>query len=349
MEMEQTEKREEIPYSEILVTLGDILDPRIRGEIATGRRQIAARTYEDEPLPSKELEMEAQRYDLEIMEEIEREISEKQGVVLTMFTCMNGNAADIQNKGSEIIPKTFDKNQVFIQRFALLRKIFREAEKQDIRVTLNVIIGDIDFLTDYYPTIERSEVDINLEQYFSNAQMYRDDLTENLRKVFYENGISADIFNFGDQDVTTLSLDEAVPTKSSINVMSLLLNTANWGTEEIGEGEIDERDILEEAFYTSRRCNSERFDPNVFAGLPIDAYEQIARIKACGYRKQGEIVKRIGGKILLMDELPPALKTRFLAKNPSDLLFIFPWIREEDAWKNQNLVEMEKVNRVKRL
>lgn len=348
MEMEQTDKKEEMSYSEILVTLGDILDPRIRGEIATGRRQIEAKTYEDEPLPSEELELEAEKYDLEIMAEIEREIEEKGCVTLSMFTCMNGNATDMQNKGAEIIPKTFDKNQVFIQRFALLRKIFREAENQDIRVTLNIIIGDIDFVTDYYPTIEKSPIDIDLEQYFSNAQMYRDDLTDNIRKTFYENAINVDIFSFGDLDVTNLSLDKAVPMKSSINVMSLLLNTTNWDIEEIQNGEIDERDIAEEAFYTSRRCNSGRLDPNVFARLPEEVYRQIARIKACGYRKQGEIVRKIGGKIILMDELPPALKTRYLSKN-KDLLFLFPWIREGDAWKNQNQVQMERVNKVKRL
>ncbi|MHC1717002.1 MAG: hypothetical protein AB9915_03935 [Candidatus Dojkabacteria bacterium] len=352
--MEQTDTNEEMPYSEILVTLGDVLDPNIRGEIAMGKRQITGKTYEDQPIPSQDLSKIAENYREQIIDQIEQELREEGQFTLTMFTCPNGNATDMKNKFAEIIPQSFDSNQIFFQRLPLVKKLFKEANNQNLCVTLNLILGDDDFLSYYYPAIKDkiSQSDLNFDQYLENVVSYRDSLVGEIRKIFIKENIKADIFDYEKLSVTDTgrTYDKYSTNRSAVNVISLSLNTATgWNTQEIdGEKEVVEGgDVSEEAFYTSRRCNSPRFDPNVFANLSQEAYEKMARIKMNSYRRQGEMVRKIGGRIVLMDELPPALKTRFLNNDNSNLLFLYPWIREGDAWRTRDVVKLEKINRLK--
>ncbi|MCD4811876.1 hypothetical protein K8R14_04780 [bacterium] len=344
----ETEKQEiNMYYSDILVTLGNILDPNIRGEIYLGKRSINSQTYEDKPLPQDDLSKEGYEYNKIIEEQIEKEINKGQ-LTLTMFTCPNGDATDVKNDFPRIIPTKFNQDQVFVQRLPLLLNLIKTAERQEIPINLNVIIGDTDFLTYYYPMIESNNIDVDFERYIKRVTTYRDSLVCKLRDTFSKNGIWVDICSYGDQDITNLGLRETKIQKSTINVISLMLNTLNWGTDEIDSRFIDQKDIKEEAFYTSRRCNnSRRFDKTIFADKEDSVYVQMARIKAKEYREQGKIVKDLGGKIILMDELPPALKTRFLT-NKGDLLFIFPWIRNEDVWRTRNSNELEIVNEMKR-
>jgi hypothetical protein len=344
--MEYNEKEVSTSYSYILPTLGKILDPNIRGEIYLGKRYINSETYEEEPIPQVNLSENAYLYDQLIKEQVEKEINEGK-LTLTMFTCPNGNATDIRNNFASIIPPKFNQDQILVQRIPLLMNLIREANRQEIPINLNMIIGDTDFLTYYYPVIEINNLEADLEKYIQNVTTYRDSLVCILRETFTRNGISVDICDYGDQNVANLGLDETNIQKSSINVISLMLNTSTWETEQIDPTRIDFKDIEEESFYTSRRCNSKRFDSTIFAENDITVYEQMARIKVNEYRKQGRMVSELGGKIILMDELPPALKTRFFT-NQSDLLFIFPWIRNEDAWRTQDLNELEVVNKVKK-
>jgi hypothetical protein len=344
IETEQT--KEELPYSDALVTLGDVLDPNIRGEIYMGKRSIDSTTYEEQTIPNCDLSDKGYEYSEIIREQIEREIKENR-LTLTMFTCPNGDATDIENRFSEIIPTEFDKNQIFFQRISLLKKLFSLANSQEIPLTLNVVIGDTDFLTYYYPLIESSTKEIDLEEYIKNTVKFRDSITATLKKFFGQGGINADVYSYKDQDITDLKLANLRQPRSTINVISLLLNSTNWGTEEIDSSSIDPRDIQEETFYTSRRCNSSRFDKAIFANREESVYKQMAKIKANEYRKQGDIVKNLGGRIVLMDELPPSLKTRFLT-NKKDLLFLFPWIRSNDDWRNQNKEELEYIRDLKK-
>jgi len=352
--MEQTDTKEDMKYSEILVTLGDILDPNIRGEIATGRRQITGKTYEEQPIPSEDLSEVAEGYRQLIVGQVEQEFTENGRLTLTMFTCPNGNATDIKNSFPEIIPKNFDSNQILFQRLPLIKKLFKEADKQDLPITLNLIIGDDDFLSYYYPAIKykisSSELDFN--QYYENVAAYRDSLVGELRNSFLKENIEAGVMNCQSSSVTNSIgiFEKNYPNRSVVNVISLSLNVASaWDTREIDFSKefVEMGDIAEEAFYTERRCNSPRFDPNIFANLAKGEYERMARIKMNSYRRQGEMVRGIGGRIVLMDELPPALKTRFLNNRNSNLLFLFPWIRERDAWRTKDVAKLAEINRLK--
>ncbi len=344
IEMEKTDTKEELPYSKIIVTLVNILDERIRGEIATGKRQISGNTYEETPIPSSDLSETAQEYELDIEEQINYELSEKGFLTLTMFSCPNGNATDMYNNFQGIIPQEFNQEQVFMQRIPLIKKILKQAENVGEKIVLNILIGDSDFLTYYYPQIERNIEDPNISEYFSNTSSYRDSLAKALRAELVGGRIDADVYTYKDKDITTMSLEQITPSKSLINVISLTLNTTNWGTERIEE--TDEKDIEEESYYTSRRCNSTRFDPSVFANQNVEIYREMSKIKINEYKKQGELVQEIGGRIVLMDELPPALKSRFFNTN-SNLLFLFPWIRDNDIWKTKNETTLRKIGFVK--
>lgn len=344
--MNEYEKEISTDYSVILPTLGKALDPNIRGEIYLGRRSISSRSYEEEPIPQVNLLKYGYEYDQLIRKQVEEEIC-KGKLTLTMFTCPNGDATDIRNNFAAIIPPKFNQNQVLVQRIPLLMNLIREANKQKIPINLNMILGDTDFLTYYYPVIERNNVVLDLDKYIQNVTTYKDSLASMLKETFTKNGVAVDICSYGDQDIANSGLEQTVLVKSTINVISLMLNTSIWGTEKIDYTSIEVADIDEEAYYTSRRCNSQRFDSTIFAGNDSTVYKQMAEIKAKEYRKQGKLVRKLGGKIILMDELPPALKTRFLT-NEGYLLFVFPWIRNEDNWRNRDSNELEIVNKVKK-
>jgi len=346
IKLDKYEKEIRPGYADILSTLGKILDPNIRGEISLGKRSIQLNTYEDQPIPDSDLTKKGEEYDQLIQHQVERELRSGK-LTLTMFTCPNGNATDIRNDSASVIPPKFNLDQILVQRFPLLFTLIKKADIQKIPLNLILIIGDTDFLADYDPLIKSNNTAIDLEGYIQNVTAYRDSLINTFRERLFKKGLYIDVYGYKDQDISNLYLEQTSIQRPTVSVISLMLNTSIWGTDTINPLDIDQRDIIEEAFYTSRRCNSPRFDPTIFAGRTPAVYQQIAEIKANEYRKQGEMVKKLGGKIILMDELPPALKTRFLT-NKKDLLFIFPWIRDEDRWRNQDPKELKIVTEVKK-
>ncbi len=167
----------------------------------------------------------------------------------------------------------------------------------------------------------------------NNAYLYRDSLAQYCRNAFQ--GIPVN--TYGNEVLDYISPELPKDINKQINIFSLLLNTNNWGTENIDLDKIDIRDIQEEVQERIRRGNSKRLDPNIFSDLENNDYERMAKIKASEYRKQGQIISQMDTDILLIDELPPQLKSRFyFGENDKNVPYLaFPWIRKEDPWRRK--------------
>lgn len=194
----------------------------------------------------------------------------------------------------------------------------------------------MDFLTDYNPVITKYYGQMNMDAVFQRMSLYRDSLALKLKTLSLKYNKLFDIYSFSDRVVTPLEIKE-ISLGDQINLISLGLNTDAWGVDS-DENLICFEDIQEEVFYTKRRFNRiNQFDPTVFSNATDEDCVNVAKINASNYGKQGKFARELG-KLVLMDELPPALKSRKLMSGAPDLITIFPWIREEDRWRNPNTI-----------
>jgi hypothetical protein len=206
----------------------------------------------------------------------------------------------------------------------------REFRQMKVPLSVNLIIGDNDFLTYYLPFMDGLEIDFDLEGYVANARKYKKSVCDELRRLSVRNSNLFTVLDFDENLITSDNFSPAT-NGNSVNVISLALNADCFTSDD--QGDFCVGDINEETFRTKRRRNNPgRYDP-IFAGKDQVVYEKASRIKFNNYALQGEFVRTFS-RILLVDELPPSLKARMYGQKVSDFVYLFPWIRREDKWRN---------------
>ncbi len=123
------------------------------GEIASRQRCINASSYDAQPLvqDSEDLRILGKNYEESNILKIYESVTQKGFLSVGLFMCPNGDATDMANNFRSVVPKEVDKNQVFIQRVPFLKELFSKLTELSIPMQLNILIGDNDFMTYYYP------------------------------------------------------------------------------------------------------------------------------------------------------------------------------------------------------
>jgi hypothetical protein len=328
----------------LLKKFNSVVSPQVLIEVAAEKRLINADTYEEQPLA--EMDYAQQRalleaYEKKLEERLARQVQLYGEQTLTMFTCPNGSATQMLEAPESCLPESFDQNQILYQRLQKIFELFAFAKEKGEKLSLVLLVGDVDFATYYQPALEYKGIKLDEKAYTERAARYRDSIADFL--ALNSNGLF-EVVTYGSAVVPIQSITERkFLASNTLKVVSLALNTNMISEREYGPGSAyDPRDINEEEFYTSRRfANPNRFDPRVFSDLPDDILRKVSKEKFHDYAMQGQLLDYLGG-VVLMDEFPPALKARMFGRG---LSFIFPWIRKEDAYRNPDYNDLKGVKR----
>ena len=340
-EMKPTEVYEKAERAaQLLLATNMCVRPEVAYEVDSGIRLLTpGQQYAEIPfadIAAEELDAFQSRFDRRLTQNVAEQIREYGDVSVSMFTCLNGDATQIRTKPEAYIPREFDEDQVFFQRMRILFWLLGSFRDIGVPLNISLLLGDSDLLVYYMPILESNDIDVDLQKFTGNIESFRESLALFLRYNAGKLGDLADVWTYGN-DPISLSETRGL-SRNGISIVSLVLNTSMWEYPDVGNLDIDPADY-EDCFRDLRVWmeNRQRFDASVFSNCPDLLLRDVVLGKFGTYRDQGEYVES-GGGIILMDELPPQWKCRMLTAKSKNLLFLFPWIRSEDPWRNPRTI-----------
>jgi hypothetical protein len=270
---------------------------------------------------------------------IRRQLEEYVDVSLSMFSCLMGDATQLTLRPELYVPNSFDDTQPFYQRTKVLTKLFSDFSEIGVPLNLSLLLGDSDILTHFEMLLQKRSIEPDLGLLAERVSRYRESIAVYLRSVFAKLGDLADVWTFGNDAV---SLEDARGTgRNGIYIISLLLNTDLWGYNGLDLSCADPGDVEDcRAELLSWLADEQKFDAQLYRDCSeADIMEIVAGVFG-SYRDQGRYLQA-GGRIVLVDELPPQMNCRMLRAGCGDLLFLFPWIRSENILRDPKTVESQ--------
>lgn len=327
--------------AEILLLASSGLRPDVVYELGLNKRLLAPDVrYTDAPYVAVD---EAKRTEAintlraSLTGEIKDQLATYGDVSVSMFTCLNGDGTQMSNTPEAYIPDRFDENQVFFQRTRILFWMLSEFSRIGIPLNINLVLGDSDLLAYYIPILDEKGVTIDLDRFTARIESLRESLAQFLDFNSAQFNPITQVWRFGNDSVV-LS-DTRGTGQNGMNIVSLTLNTDLWEYPDLAGLAIDAGDFQDcLADLREWMGNVRKFDPRVFADCSDTLMRKVVKGKFGAYRDQGRYV-RTGGRIVLMDELPPQWMCRMLNAGCGDLIFLFPWIRKEDPLRNPDTLE----------